>query len=121
MTKQQLDEIRERVEADLQHKDLCEKHKIPSALNAPQEDRIALMAYIESLQGQLAEAMEVIRFYANKKNWCRGDAYDPSVFIGDDDEEWKGKSYLNGFKARAYLEKYPGKDSAFNESGKEEG
>lgn len=113
MTKQQLDLISKRLAAFIQ--DYIEENGIkPSTLNCVRwafkdsdEELQSLKEHIESLQGQLAEAREVIGFYANKKNWCRGDAYDPSVFIGDDDEEWKGKSYLNGFKARAFIEKYP--------------
>lgn len=65
-----------------------------------------LQSEVERLRAQLAEAVEMLRFYAMKENWgtkyklrdcgCCTDEIEPLVF------------HDNGTKARAFLEKLEG-------------
>ena len=63
----------------------------------------SLRQQLTTTQAELKEAREVIRFYSNHDNWLEPDGLpDDYVQIRDDMEGRRG-----GFRARAFLAKYP--------------
>lgn len=138
MTKQQLDEIKQRVEAatggpwfpcgarytyisrelsDVEIEDVaevCNHYRDETQIEKnkyfiahARTDIPALLEHIESLQGQLAEAREVIKFYGQQTEPDIESVFAKSAAgWGEHVVTWAPLTDM-GAKARAFLEKYP--------------
>ena len=61
---------------------------------------------IDELEKQLDEAIEVIRFYADKENWKKNHQVLWTLICKKDREKIKHNFWVGGKKAREYMSKW---------------